>query len=228
MKNGYGITLLIACVALATSFGMSTESMADSDEDSAQQRTYAYANGAEGKAEAMHDDDDDEDEGKAKKDKNSKHSSWYGQQASVLPVSNALYTQECAACHFAYLPGLLPAASWKHLMATLDDHYGDDASLDDAQTVNEISAFLQRFAADQSKARRSMQIMASLKNKPAPASISDIPYIQHKHRGIPEKMITKNKSVRSLSNCIACHDKADRGVFTEHGLKIPGYGYWED
>jgi len=166
--------------------------------------------------------DDDEHEGKNK-------SSLRGQQASVLPVSNPTYGRECAACHFAYLPGLLPAASWKRLMTNLDDHYGEDASLSDPKTIAEISDFLQRYAADNSDARRSRQIMASLKNSnPAPASISEIPYIRHKHREIPQRMIEGNKQVRSLSNCIACHDQADRGVFTERGLKIPGFGNWED
>ncbi len=212
MKNNYGIALLMACIALATGFGMSTESSAKDDRS------------VDSASESKLGDDSSDD----KSDDHQRGLSWRGQRASVVPVSNALYTQECASCHFTYLPGLLPAASWKHLMANLDDHYGDDASLEDARTIAEISAFLERFSADNSTARRSKQIMASLKKNPEPASISDIPYIRYKHREIPAKMIIKNKGVRSLSNCIACHDKADRGVFTEHGIKIPGYGRWED
>ena len=42
----------------------------------------------------------------------------------------AAYTLECASCHTAYPPGMLPARSWERLMAGLDRHYGSDASLD--------------------------------------------------------------------------------------------------
>lgn len=52
------------------------------------------------------------------------------------------YTQECAACHLAYPPGLLPAASWQRLMAGLGAHFGTDASLDD-KTVQQLSSWLQ-------------------------------------------------------------------------------------
>ena len=52
------------------------------------------------------------------------------------------YQQECAACHMAYPPGMLPAGSWARMTRTLDKHYGTDASLDDA-SVREISQWLQ-------------------------------------------------------------------------------------
>ena len=42
------------------------------------------------------------------------------------------YQQECAACHVAYPPGMLPKTSWQHLMDNLPRHYGTDASLDPA------------------------------------------------------------------------------------------------
>ena len=57
------------------------------------------------------------------------------------------YQQECAACHLAYPPGLLPAASWQRLMGNLPQHFGTDASLDPA-TVKEIGQWLQAHAAD--------------------------------------------------------------------------------
>ena len=31
----------------------------------------------------------------------------------VAPVQSAAYQEECGGCHFAYQPGLLPAASWQ-------------------------------------------------------------------------------------------------------------------
>ena len=55
------------------------------------------------------------------------------------------YVQECASCHMAYPPGLLPAASWQRLMGGLNQHYGSDASLD-AATVQQLSSWLQTHA----------------------------------------------------------------------------------
>ncbi len=39
--------------------------------------------------------------------------SFFGKELDVAPVKNALYLEECGACHFAYQPGLLPSRSWK-------------------------------------------------------------------------------------------------------------------
>src|SRR6476469_2775135 len=70
-------------------------------------------------------------------------------QSSRVPLLPA-YRQECAACHVAYPPGLLPAASWQRLMDGLPRHFGTDASLEPAQ-VRELSAWL---AANAATARR--------------------------------------------------------------------------
>jgi len=53
----------------------------------------------------------------------------------------AVYTKECGACHIAYHPSLLPAASWEKVMASLDNHFGEDASLSDGETKT-IAAWL--------------------------------------------------------------------------------------
>jgi hypothetical protein len=50
----------------------------------------------------------------------------------VPPATNATALKECGACHLAYQPQLLPADSWQRLFGRLDDHFGEDASLDDA------------------------------------------------------------------------------------------------
>ncbi|MGE8357412.1 MAG: cytochrome C, partial [Microvirgula sp.] len=54
---------------------------------------------------------------------------------------NASYRAECASCHMAYPPGMLPAASWRRMMGGLDRHFGENASLD-AATRDDITAFL--------------------------------------------------------------------------------------
>jgi hypothetical protein len=61
----------------------------------------------------------------------------HGARVPLLP----LYQQECAACHVAYPPGLLPARSWERLMSGLPKHFGSDASLD-AATTRQIANWL--------------------------------------------------------------------------------------
>ena len=63
-----------------------------------------------------------------------------GNRAARLPLLPK-YQQECAACHIAYPPGMLPAASWQRTMSTLQRHYGTDASLDPA-TTQELATWL--------------------------------------------------------------------------------------
>lgn len=145
----------------------------------------------------------------------------------VAPVSLPLYQQECGSCHFAYPPGLLPGRSWAKVMAGLADHFGDNATLDplDRQAIQE---YLLDHAADRVKERRSVKIARSLRADEAPLRISAVPYIVQKHRKIPPHMITDNPKVGSLSQCTACHTRADSGSFSEREIAIPGYDAWHD
>lgn len=147
--------------------------------------------------------------------------------AGIEPVANVTYQNECASCHMAYLPGLLPARSWKRLMGGLDEHFGDYAQLD-AKALAEITQFLLDHSADDSPYRRSRRIMRSLPPIAAPERIMDIPFMQREHREIPSPMIADNADVGSLSNCVACHPRAENGYFAEREISIPGYGQWDD
>jgi hypothetical protein len=144
----------------------------------------------------------------------------------VAPVHNDTYSEECGACHVAYPPGLLPAASWRKLLAAgaLEDHFGDNAELDnDVRT--KLLTFLEQNAADKSYYKRSRKIMASLKGA-TPLRITEIPYIRRKHEEIPERLVKSNPDVKSLSNCNACHRRMDHFRFDEDTVDIPGYGNW--
>lgn len=145
----------------------------------------------------------------------------------VAPVTSPLYKEECSSCHMAYPPGLLPARSWKKLMANLESHFGDNAELD-TETFKTLSEFLLSNSADDSRYRRSRKIMRSLDANDTPIRISEIPYIKYKHDEIPPRLIERNKEVNSLGNCNACHQKAEQGLYSEHGVRIPGYGRWDD
>jgi mono/diheme cytochrome c family protein len=124
---------------------------------------------------------------------------------AVLPA----YTQECAACHTAYPPGMLPARSWQRIMTGLDRHYGTDASLD-AATVAQIGTWLQAHAGT---SRR-------VAEEPPQDRITRSAWFERKHRGI-EPAIWALPSVKSAANCAACHTGADRGAFDDDNLRVP-------
>jgi hypothetical protein len=119
------------------------------------------------------------------------------------------YQQECASCHTAYPPGLLPAESWQRIMDSLDRHYGTDASLD-AETAREITEWLRANAATFKRA----------KEVPADNRITRSAWFAREHREIPAG-VWKRASVRSPANCTACHAGADQGRFSEHEVRVP-------
>jgi len=146
----------------------------------------------------------------------------------VAIKSNPAYMEECGSCHMAYPPGLLPSSSWRRMMASLDDHFGDNAELDE-QTARKISGFLSLNAADRSRYRRSRQMMATTHQPTgqAPMRISENPYFKHEHNEIPGWVI-KQSGAASLSHCNACHQRAEEGSFNEHEIFIKGLGRWDD
>lgn len=145
----------------------------------------------------------------------------------VAPVVLDAYKNECSSCHMAYPPGLLPARSWQKIMTSLESHFGDNAELE-GEDLKIISDFLINNSADKSDYRRSRKIMRSINTNDSPIRISDLPYIKREHHEIPDKMIKFNPRVNSLGNCIACHVDAEKGLFNEHNVSIPGYGSWDD
>ncbi|MFC1684079.1 diheme cytochrome c [Pseudomonadota bacterium] len=157
-------------------------------------------------------------------------SSWFGSSKSkpgVAPVENPQYLEECGSCHFPYQPGLLPARSWKKVMATLEDHFGENAELP-TEDADSLTAYLVKNAADRSNHKRSVKIMNSIRSGDAPLRISETPYFIKKHDELSRNMVQDNPEVRSLSRCEACHTQADKGSFSEREILIPGFGQWKD
>ena len=128
----------------------------------------------------------------------------------VMPSqSNAKWQAECSGCHLAFPPGLLPAPSWQKMMGALDQHFGTDASLSPADT-KEITDFLVKNASNRWTANT------------APLKITDSEWFKTKHRaGEINPAVWKRESVKSPSNCLACHRGADKGDFDEDNVRIP-------
>lgn len=126
-----------------------------------------------------------------------------------LRATNATWKAECSACHMAYPPGLLPASSWQAMMGGLDQHFGTDASLDEA-SVKEILPFLvANAAAEPKKARAEPQLR-----------ITEMAWFKHEHDEI-SAITWKHPKIKSASNCVACHTQAEQGNFDEDSVRIP-------
>ena len=123
-------------------------------------------------------------------------------------ATDPAWKAECGSCHVAYPPALLPAASWRALMAGLDKHFGTDASLDPASAAR-ITTFLERNAGRERDA-----------SAKAPLRITETRWFQHKHDEVPNS-VWKSPKVKSPSNCAACHAGAEHGDFSEDNVQIP-------
>jgi len=145
----------------------------------------------------------------------------------IKAVNNEAYLKECSSCHFAYQPGLLPARSWQKLMATLEDHFGDNAELEtDVQQA--LTDYLANNAADLSPDKFSKKLVRRLSEDKTPLRITEMPYFVHEHDDLSKKMVSGNPEVKSLSYCDKCHTRAGQGDYSENNIFIPGYGRWDD
>ena len=131
-----------------------------------------------------------------------------GDRAPPIQVPR-VYTQECAACHTAYPPGMLPASSWQRIMSGLNDHFGSDASLD-AATVQQLSSWLQAHAGTYRRVTVA----------PPQDRITRSAWFEREHRKL-EPAVWRLPSVKSPANCAACHTGADEGRFDDDDLRMP-------
>jgi hypothetical protein len=105
------------------------------------------------------------------------------------------------------------------MMKNLDNHFGDDASLDEI-TNQSILAFLIKNSAENSTHKSSLKILKSLKDNNSTIAITKTPYWIKKHEDI-EKSVFASKQVKSKANCKACHQDIQNGLIEHDLIKIP-------
>jgi len=127
------------------------------------------------------------------------------------------YVKECAACHVAYHPSLLPRASWAELMAGLDDHFGENASLDSA-TAAGIAGYLEDNATEAYDTKPANMLRRVTADKPF--TITSAPFWIRTHAAIPDSVFAA-KAVGLRGNCEACHGDARSGRFYPGAIDIP-------
>jgi hypothetical protein len=136
-----------------------------------------------------------------------------------MPAGKA-YVNECGSCHTAFAPGLLPARSWRKMMAELSDHFGEDASLDEPVRLALLKD-LEALASDGAQATlRMRRINAAIPAGSAPQRISQTGYFKYMHDEVP-KYVWKRQKIGTPGNCIACHSRANEGRYGEREIRIP-------
>lgn len=111
------------------------------------------------------------------------------------------FEQECGACHWAYLPGFLPARSWRAITSDLSHHFGQNASLDDA-TTRQITDYLVNHAADVPGSNHSF--MRGLSANDTPRRITDTPLWQAIHSEINPFALNRWR-IKTMADCMGCH-----------------------
>ena len=147
-----------------------------------------------------------------------------GSLASTVPASGliamprqAAFQEECGECHEVYHPSLLPRASWSAMMAGLENHFGEDASLS-PDTGQAIAAYLAKYASESwdTEAANRLRVVDGA----APTQITATPFWKRKHGEIG-KSVFETKPLRGRGNCAACHQDARSGRFDDQMIAIP-------
>jgi len=129
----------------------------------------------------------------------------------LMPVN--LTTKECSACHMAFQSEYLPIRSWKAIMADLPNHFGEDASLGNAARA-EIEAYLVSTAADRNG--RNPRWLRKIPANVVPLRITKFPWFRKEHGSRRLNQAKNNPAIGSISNCVACHQGAERGYFDDN------------
>lgn len=134
------------------------------------------------------------------------------------PVPNdALVARECGACHFAYPASLLPAESWRRLIAGLDDHFGDVATLPPAEAAA-IEAFLVAHAAETADTKPAVRFR--LVDPAHPFTITATPFWRRTHAGL-DPAVFSAPAVGGRGACSACHADAASARFHPGRISLP-------
>jgi len=131
------------------------------------------------------------------------------------------FQSECGSCHVAFPPGLMSAEDWRQVMQRLDEHYGDNASLDEP-TRRTIEAFLVRTAGPLLKLGAGAPARAG-----EPPRLTRTRWFQREHREVAAADWNHPK-VKSPANCAACHTRAAQGSYRESEIVLPSGRRWED
>jgi hypothetical protein len=137
-----------------------------------------------------------------------------GADERIAPVTDPVVKKECGSCHMAFSPQFLPRRSWQKLVETLSDHFGDNASLGEAQRKT-VLAYLLANASDGPRAgNEGRKFGASIPSAQTPLRITEVPRWVREHQKVLADRWS-DPSVKSKANCVACHKAAEQGIYED-------------
>ena len=143
-----------------------------------------------------------------------------GADKLVIPANAPpAFEAECGACHLAFPPALLDARGWRAVMARLDHHYGDNASLDEPAR-RAIEDFLVRHAGGD-------KVRAPIPASGEPPRLTATPWFKRKHHEVPAKD-WQDAKVKSPANGGGWHTRGAEGRYREREIIMPNGRPWEE
>ena len=136
-------------------------------------------------------------------------------QAETFPViKDQTVLQECGDCHMAFPPETLPKALWQDIIGNLSNHFGEDASLDDAM----VAVILHYHVKNASDVSNSRAAKVKWRTNQRVTRIIDAPRFLDKHRDCENAF--NAPQVKSPSNCLACHPDMQKTGSTKENLSF--------
>jgi hypothetical protein len=137
-----------------------------------------------------------------------------GADERIAPVADPVVKKECGSCHMAFSPQLLPRRSWQKLVETLSDHFGENASLGEAQRKTVLEYLLANAADGPRAGSEGRKFGASIPSALTPLRITEVPRWVREHRKVGADR-WGDPSVKSKANCPACHKGAEQGIYED-------------
>jgi mono/diheme cytochrome c family protein len=126
------------------------------------------------------------------------------------------YAKECGSCHSPHHPSLAPAGTWRKIMAGLDNHFGENATLN-PELVKQLTAYLLSNSAETWDTRPANVLRAA--NPDEPLRITAVKGWKRIHHEISDEVF-KSKPIGGKLNCSNCHGDAETGRFAPRAIAI--------
>lgn len=135
-----------------------------------------------------------------------------GADERIAPVTDPVVKKECGSCHMAFSPQFLPRRSWQKLVATLSDHFGENASLAEAQRRAVLEYLLANASDGPRGGNEGRKFGASIPSGQTPLRITEVPRWIREHQKVRADKWS-DPTVKSKANCVACHKTAEQGIY---------------
>lgn len=106
-------------------------------------------------------------------------------------------------------------------MASLEDHFGDNAEMDEETTAH-LDSYHERLVLQKGAPTLMSQMLRDLPDDP-PLRVTEFPSFLRAHEVIAQQLDIEEFAEGFLSPCADCHREAADGIFDKDRLH-PGYG----